>query len=112
LRPNNQFDLARDGKSLIVALHSAGESILATVSIDNGQVTRKFPLRSDADFISSAPDGTRIGYISRDHGTANLWVQPLSGGSPTQLSKFVQGPGPGKSIRNFAWSPDGTSPNP
>jgi eukaryotic-like serine/threonine-protein kinase len=107
LRPDNQFDVARDGKSLIIQLHSAGESVLATVSIDTGEVSRKFPLRTDANYISSAPDGARIGYISREHGTANLWVQPLSGGSPTQLSKFVQGPGPGKSIRNFAWSPDG-----
>jgi len=107
LRPDNQFDVARDGKSLILPLHSSGEATLATVSIDTGEVSRKFSLRADANYISVSPDGTKIGYISSERGAMNLWMQGLSGGPPTQLSKFAQGPGPGKSIRNFAWSPDG-----
>jgi Tol biopolymer transport system component len=107
LRPDNQFDVARDGKYLILPLHSSGEATLATVSIDTGEVSRKFSLRADANYISVSPDGTKIGYISSKRGAMNLWMQGLSGDPLTQLSKFAQGPGPGKSIRNFAWSPDG-----
>jgi Tol biopolymer transport system component len=33
----------------------------------------------------------------------NLWVQPLDGGAPRQLTTFTDG----KKIADFAWSPDG-----
>jgi Tol biopolymer transport system component len=106
LRPDNQFDVTRDSKSLIAALHSSGETMLVSVSIAGGQLTRKFPLRPESNYITVTPDGKSIAYAATDHGVMNLWVQSLSDGPALQLSRFVQGPGPGKSLRNFAWSPD------
>jgi Tol biopolymer transport system component len=49
--------------------------------------------------VSWTPDGRGVGYASE----GNLWVQPLSGGAPRQLTRFTDG----RAIRSFAWSRDG-----
>jgi len=49
--------------------------------------------------VSWPPDGRGVAY-ARD---GNLWVQPLSGGAPRQLTRFTDG----RPIRSFAWSRDG-----
>ena len=49
--------------------------------------------------VSWTPDGRGVAY-SKD---GNLWVQPLSGGAPRQLTRFTDG----RTIRSFAWSRDG-----
>jgi eukaryotic-like serine/threonine-protein kinase len=48
---------------------------------------------------SWTPDGRGVAYAS----DGNLWVQPLSGGAPHQLTRFTDG----RPIRSFAWSRDG-----
>ena len=47
------------------------------------------------------PDGRALAY--RDEKNTNLWVQPLDGGPPRQLTHF---PGD-RTINSFAWSHDG-----
>ena len=49
------------------------------------------------------PDENSLVYISQQKGTTNLWVQPISGGQPKQLTDFPNG-----NIYNFAYSPDGS----
>ena len=49
--------------------------------------------------VSWPPDGRGVAYAS----DGNLWVQPLSGGAPRQLTRFTDG----RPIRSFAWSRDG-----
>jgi Tol biopolymer transport system component len=49
--------------------------------------------------VSWPPDGRGVAYV-RD---GNLWVQPLNGGAPRQLTRFTDG----RPIRSFAWSRDG-----
>jgi len=49
--------------------------------------------------VAWTPDGRGVAY-ARD---ANLWVQPLSGGAPRQLTHFTDR----RPIRSFAWSRDG-----
>jgi len=49
--------------------------------------------------VSWPPDGRSVAY-ARD---GNLWVQPLTGGAPRQLTRFTDG----RPIRSFAWSRDG-----
>ena len=44
-----------------------------------------------------SPDGSRIAYLSKSRG--GIWVIPVSGGTPTQLTETGSRP---------AWSPDGT----
>ena len=53
------------------------------------------------------PGGTAVAYTSADRGVTNIWTQPLAGNPATPLSRFVQGTGASKSLRGFAWSPDG-----
>jgi eukaryotic-like serine/threonine-protein kinase len=107
LRPDNQFDLSEDGKSLLVNLHSGDELALNSVAIENGRVTRKFVVRPDASYLTRMPGGTAVAYTSAEKGVINIWTQPLAGGPATPLSKFVQGTGASKSLYGFAWSPDG-----
>ena len=45
------------------------------------------------------PDGRGVAYASE----GNVWVQPLSGGAPRQLTRFTQN----LHIGSFAWSRDG-----
>src|SRR5262249_22337835 len=47
------------------------------------------------------PDGAGIAYVPEDK-PANIWVQPLAGGEPHQLTHFTD-----HEITGFAWSPDG-----
>jgi Tol biopolymer transport system component len=55
------------------------------------------PVRSG----SWASDGRGVAYVDRAD-PKNIWVQPLNGGAPHQLTKFTE-----KDIVDFAWSPDG-----
>ncbi|HVF30405.1 MAG TPA: winged helix-turn-helix domain-containing protein, partial [Pyrinomonadaceae bacterium] len=49
------------------------------------------------------PDGKGLVYIRSEKGVGNLWLQPLDGGSPKQLTDFTIG-----NMYNFAFSFDGT----
>jgi serine/threonine protein kinase len=48
------------------------------------------------------PDGLGLTYVSRANGASNVWLQPLAGGAPRQLTHFKDAEMP-----SFAWSPDG-----
>ena len=52
--------------------------------------------------IRWTPEGRGIAYV-RQQPQPNLWVQPLDGGSPRQLTEFTDG----REILDFAWSHDG-----
>ncbi len=107
LRPGNQFDVSNNGKSVFLVLYSGGEATLTDLSVESGHLTKKFNLRADAGSLTVMPGGDSIAYTSKNLGVMNIWQQPVSGTAPSPLSKFVQGPGPAKSLHNFAWSPDG-----
>ncbi|MDB5308159.1 MAG: family peptidase [Gemmataceae bacterium] len=49
-----------------------------------------------------SPDGTRILFESNRSGTSQLWVVPVEGGEPKQLTTISTGAG------NGIWSPDGS----
>ena len=53
--------------------------------------------------IRFTPDGQGIAFAGQDaQGVANLWVQPISGGAPRQITDFKR-----DTMFDFAWSPDG-----
>jgi eukaryotic-like serine/threonine-protein kinase len=58
--------------------------------------------RATAPFAFT-PDGKAITFVVREKGVDNLWTQPLSGGTSTQLTHF-----PSEEIWQFRYSPDGT----
>jgi eukaryotic-like serine/threonine-protein kinase len=47
------------------------------------------------------PDGRGFAYLKEDD-PANIWVQPIDGGSPRPLTRFTD-----RRITSFGWSPDG-----
>jgi eukaryotic-like serine/threonine-protein kinase len=47
------------------------------------------------------PDGRGFAYLNEDD-PANIWIQPIDGGSPRPLTHFTD-----RRITSFAWSPDG-----
>ena len=49
-----------------------------------------------------APDESGLDYVVTRNGVSNIWRQPLTGGSPVQITRFSAG-----KIFTFAWSPDG-----
>jgi Tol biopolymer transport system component len=64
-----------------------------------------YTLKADprSDFrLRFTPDSKSLAYILEEHGVANLWVLPLQGGPPKQLTDFKS-----DSIFDFAWSRDG-----
>ena len=70
------------------------------VPIDGGEPVRR--LRTSHRFRRWSPDGRGLAYV--DPSALNVWVQPLEGGAPRQVTNFTGGP----RIIEFAWSHDGT----
>jgi Tol biopolymer transport system component len=81
-------------------------SKIYVVSPDDGAVLHTFTalripfLNIGARFT---PDEKAVVYISQQKGTTNIWVQPLDGRPPRQLTDFPNG-----DVYNFAYSPDGS----
>jgi hypothetical protein len=48
-----------------------------------------------------APDGRGLTYALSQGGSTNLWLQPIAGGPPHQLTHFPD------DVIAYAWSPDG-----
>lgn len=48
------------------------------------------------------PNDSGLAYVSRADGASNVWLQPLEGGAPQQLTYFNDA-----NMLSFAWSPDG-----
>ena len=49
-----------------------------------------------------APDESGLDYVATRNGVSNIWRQPLTGGSPVQITRYSEG-----RILSFAWAPDG-----
>ena len=95
-----------DGKHIACLLHDNGkEWRLAVFSLD-GQIEKSFSIATAVAEQWSGPkwmpDGQALTYIVTHGGISNIWVQPLTGGPPRQLTKFDQ-----DQIFTFAWSSDG-----
>jgi dipeptidyl aminopeptidase/acylaminoacyl peptidase len=54
--------------------------------------------------LAMSPDGTRLAYSTNASGQYNLWVQPVTGAPPRQLTDYTD-----NAVRSIAWSPDGAT---
>jgi eukaryotic-like serine/threonine-protein kinase len=79
---------------------------LAVMDSRTGSVERTFaiPFGTPPDNMLGGlrwtPDGQALAFLLEEGGIRNLWIQPLSGGPPRQLTHSGQ-------VVSFAWSPDG-----
>jgi Tol biopolymer transport system component len=48
-----------------------------------------------------SPQGNGLQYMLTQNGVTNIWEQPLTGGSPKQITKFTSG-----QIFDFNWTAD------
>jgi serine/threonine protein kinase len=102
---NAGFDVARDGKTAVLSTYDfkAQRPTISLVSLDSGQVLRKFEYdpRHQGQ-LRFSPDGKGIVYPIREKGVDNLWLQPQDGGPVRQLTNFGS-----LKIYSYQWSPDG-----
>ncbi|MFD5812986.1 S9 family peptidase [Streptomyces sp. NPDC127038] len=62
------------------------------------------PLCRYQETLAFSPDGTRLACSSNFSGQYNVWLHPLDGGRPRQLTRFTD-----HAVRQVAFSPDGTT---
>jgi len=98
--------ISPDGKHVAFLYSPAtapGAKRIGIVPATGGPLERSFelPLPAESD-LHWTPDGHSVVYAVWRSNAANLWVQPLDGGKPKQLTHFAEG-----RIFNFEWSRDG-----
>jgi eukaryotic-like serine/threonine-protein kinase len=106
-----RFGITPDGKEVAVVMFvpgSNGEHAEFTfISLETGKVTRRVPAMGRITDAKVTPDGQNIGYIRRERGLDNLWLQPVTGGAPRQLTDFHLLRSTNQHILALAWSPGG-----
>jgi serine/threonine protein kinase len=81
---------------------------LAIFPLEGGQPTQVFDAPILAEEVSLVPpprwttDGRALTYVVTNAGVSNIWLQPISGGAPRQLTTFKA-----DRIFSFEWSRDG-----
>ena len=100
------WDVSPDGKWVAyVHRDSSSTASIELISITGGKPVRTLPLPSDPNSASTlrwTPDGKSLMYIYPAGGVANVWSQPLIGGTPKQITDFKSQP-----VMDFEVSPDG-----
>jgi Tol biopolymer transport system component/DNA-binding winged helix-turn-helix (wHTH) protein len=103
LRP----DVSPDGRFIACFYRADVDtySKLAVLPFDGGEPVKVFD-RSPTTFVEAGirwtPDGRALSFIDNRDGVSNVWLQPLDGSPPKQLTNFTS-----ETIFRFAWSPDG-----
>jgi len=79
---------------------------IGIISTEGGQRLKRFdfpPTVVDRN-VRWSPDGKSIAFVNSPGGRTDVWLQPLDGSAPRQLTNFKSEP-----ILAFDWSPDGRS---
>lgn len=95
-------NVSPDGKWLAIGLYSQATHWRNAVLPASGGKIRLFEWHSVRSLVRWTLDSKGIIFIKPDSNVSNLWVQPLDGGAPRQLTSFPQ-----HFIWNFGLSPDG-----
>ena len=82
---------------------SAARVHLRVVPLAGGEPVLDIPWRRDGREFRWLPDASGVTYAASDGAADNLFVQPLDGSEPRQLTKFTAG-----RITSHAWRADGT----
>jgi len=95
-----------DGKLIAFYYRAApaAPNKIATMPVAGGQPRLICDLPAQYGQFRWMPDGQAIVYADKQNGVGNLWIQPLDGSAPKQLTHWKPDP-----IFWFEWSPDGKS---
>ena len=98
--------ISPDGQRVAFVYRSRGAPggpRIGVVSATGGPLEKSFELPPSAGTaLQWMPDGHAVAYLDTRGDTTNVWIQPLKGGKPKQLTHFSS-----LLIANFAWSRDG-----
>ena len=98
--------ISPDGKLLAVVKNRTDppSKYVDVTALDGGPSLKQFdiPVLDIAIGTSWTADGQGLTYLDSRDGVGNVWVQPLAGGKPRQLTNFTS-----DRIYSFAWSRDG-----
>src|SRR5262245_5735370 len=77
---------------------------IGVVSSKDGSRLRRFDLPSTVTekVVRWSPDGASVAFPNTIDGVSDIWLQPLNGGPPEQLTHLKM-----EHIQAFEWSPDG-----
>jgi Tol biopolymer transport system component len=103
-RPASWPFVSPDGKSFVCTYGEGpfSTSRLAVVPVEGGEPTRVYEIAPTFRFNTVwLPDNRGIAYLDARTGTANVWMQPLAGGRPVQLTNFTS-----DNVTAFDWSRD------
>ena len=99
--------ISPDGKLIVIGF--LDEELLrgrvAIIPFEGGQPIKILDIPRLSDItprITWSADGRGLIYVDVRNGVSNLWVEPLEGGEPNQLTQFTS-----DQIFNYAWSGDG-----
>ncbi len=108
-QPGVPFSLTPDGHTLVISTQGAanGEREIDFVSLSSGAVEKRLSVPDDSTGAFIAPDGQNIAVIRRIHGVDDVWLQPITGAPPYQITNFRAQSTTETHIPTIAWSPDG-----
>jgi Tol biopolymer transport system component len=101
-------DVSPDGN--LIAYHTidsesdASPWIFGSMAFEGGPMLKRFSFPSTVTdrMVRWVPGGWGLAYLNTIGGVSNIWVQPLDGGPPLQLSNFKS-----ERLHSFEWSRDG-----
>jgi Tol biopolymer transport system component/DNA-binding winged helix-turn-helix (wHTH) protein len=102
------LDISPDGKQVAIFYREtlpASPWRIAILPIQGGEPSKTFEVQQPLAAVKTIrwlPDGQAVAYVTSPEGISNVWVQPLDGGQPRQLTNFNS-----EQIFYFDWSADG-----
>ncbi|HEX7285353.1 MAG TPA: protein kinase [Candidatus Angelobacter sp.] len=104
--PLSQVGFSQDGKLMFhVSQRVEGGSMVAKIVVApaaGGATLNEFPVPYGVQGLRFTPDGLSLAYMIPRNRATNVWLQPLAGGAPKQITNFPSG-----DMFAFAWSKDG-----
>ena len=100
-----QLRISPDGNwisYIYLKANSPGKEQIAVMPASGGEPVHLFPLPEGTSAFRWSPDGTGVQFVLTLNGAANIWEQPIAGGSRRRITNFLSG-----LIFDFAWSRDG-----
>jgi TolB protein len=104
-KPCHLASISPDSNWVACLYSTAKSQQLAILPFLGGPPAKLFTLSPTLDDevpFAWTPDSRAVGFVDNRGGTANIWIQPIAGGSAKQLTHFT-----GDHVRAFAWSSDG-----